>query len=86
MGASKNNLRRILHDPVGHTPRHVCKIFRTKNRRSDLPVLNIIKQNHLAKALGPTLKPSHLKETAYLVHFYAQKSTYLSTPFLRERP
>ena len=67
-----NKLRRILHDPVGRTPRRVCIIFRAKNRRSDLSVFNI-KQN-LAKKLDPTLKPSHLKEVMDLTHFYAQKS------------
>ena len=33
-------LRRILHEPVGGTPRHVCRIFRAKNRRSDLRMFN----------------------------------------------
>ena len=30
----KIKLRRILHDPVGRTPRHVCRKIRAKNRRS----------------------------------------------------
>ena len=71
-GSETKNLRRILHDPVGRTPRHVCRIFRAKNRRSDLSVFNI-KQN-LAKVLDPRLKSSHLKEITYRTHFYAQKS------------
>ena len=29
-GGEKTKLRRILHDPVGRTPRHVCRIFRAK--------------------------------------------------------
>ena len=68
----KRKLRRILHDLVERTPRHSCRNFRERNRRSDLPVFNI-KQN-LAKKLDPALKPSHLKEITYLTHFYAQKS------------
>ena len=65
-----------------YTPRHVCRFFRAKHRRSDLPMFNI-KQN-LAKKLDPRLKPSHLKEIAYLTRFYAQKSN-LPTPCLRDK-
>ena len=53
-------------EPVGGTPRHVCRNFRAKNRRADLPVFNI-KQN-LARTLDPTLKPSILQETTCVVH------------------
>ena len=65
LAEARKKLRRILHEPVGGTPRHVCRIFRAKHRRSDLPVFNI-KQN-LAKKLNPTLKPSSLKEITYLL-------------------
>ena len=68
----EKTLRRILHDPVGRTPRHVCTIFRSKNRRADLPVFKITQ--NLAKKLDPILKPSHLKEIMYLTPFHAQKS------------
>ena len=68
----KSKIRRILHEPVGGIPRHVCKNFRAKNRRADLPVFNI--EQTLAKKLDPVLKPSHLKEIRYLTHFFAQKS------------
>ena len=73
---------RVLHDPVERTSRHVCRNFRAKNRRSDLPVF-VMKQN-LAKKLDPTLTPCHLKEITHLDHFYAQKS--VSTPFSRDIP
>ena len=53
-------------------PRHVGRIFRAKNRRSDLPVFNM--KHNLAKKLDLTLKPSYFKEKTYLTHFYAQKS------------
>ena len=68
----KNKSRRILHEPVWGTPRHVGRHFRAKNRRSDLPVFNI--KQDLAKKLDPTLKRTRLKEITYLTHFYAQKS------------
>ena len=76
-------MRRILPEPVGGTPRHVCRFFRAKNRRSDLPVFNI--EQNLARKLDPTLKPSNLKGIAYLTHFYAQKARY-PRRFLRNRP
>ena len=38
---SKKQLRRILHEPVGGTPRHACRVFRAKNRRSDLPMFSM---------------------------------------------
>ena len=47
-------MRRILHEPVGGAPRHVCRKFRAKNRRSDLPLFNI--KHNLARKLDPTLK------------------------------
>ena len=62
-------LRRISHEPIGGTPRHVRSFFSAKNRRSDLPVFNI-KQN-LAEKLDPTLKISRLKEIRFLTHFCA---------------
>ena len=72
LSGGEKSLRRILHDPVGRTPRHVCSIFRAKNRKSDLPVFNS-KQN-LAKKMDPTLTPGHFKEIAYLTHFYKRNS------------
>ena len=64
-------LRRILHEAVGGTPRHVYRIFRAKNRRSDLPVIHIT--HNLARKLDPTLKPCNLKEMTCLTRFYTQK-------------
>ena len=32
-GAKKKKMRPILHEPVGGTPRHVCRKIRAKNRR-----------------------------------------------------
>ena len=76
-------MRRILHGPVGRTPRHVIRNFRAKYRSSDLPVFNI-KQN-LAKKLDPTLKSSHLNEgVTYLTSFLHTKAQ-ISTPFLRDK-
>ena len=69
---AKNKLRSILHRPVGRTPKHVCRNFRAKNRRSDLPVFNI-KQN-LAKKLDPTPKSRNLKEITYLTQYCDQTS------------
>ena len=69
---ARKSSRRSLHDPVGGTPRHVCRKIRAKNGKSDLPVFNI-KQN-LARKLDPSLKPSNLKEITYPTHFYAQKA------------
>ena len=60
---------RILHDPVGRTPRHVCRLFCAKNIRSDLPVFT--NKQYLAKNLDLTRKPSRLKELTYLTHFFA---------------
>ena len=60
-------LRRIVHEPVGGTPRHVCRFFRAKNRRPDLPVFDM--KHNLAKKTDPALKPSHLKEITYLTPF-----------------
>ena len=65
-GAKKQNAPH-LHDPVGNTPRHVCRKFRAKYRRSDVPVFNI-KQN-LAKKRDPTLKSIHMKESRILLIF-----------------
>ena len=39
-----NKLRRNLPDPVGLTPRHACRIFRAKNRISEVLVFNSSKQ------------------------------------------
>ena len=75
-------LRRILQEPVGGAPRHVCGNFRANNRTSYLPMFNI-KQN-LAKKLDRTLKLSHLKEMTYRSHFYAKVQKY--TPFLSDTP
>ena len=68
-GERKKYAPHFLHEPVGGTPRHVCRNFRAKNRRSDPPVFHI-KQN-LAKQLDPTPKPRNLKEITYLTHFCA---------------
>ena len=65
-------MRRILHEPVGGTPRHVCNNFRAKNRTYDLPVFTT--KHNLFLAKNWILKPSLLKEITYLTHFYAQKS------------
>ena len=80
---NKKTMRRILHGPVGRTPRHVIRNFRAKYRSSDLPVFDI-KQN-LAKKLDPTLKSSHLNEgVTYLTSFLHTKAQ-ISTPFLRDK-
>ena len=70
----EKKIRHILHESVGGTPRHVCRIIRAKSLRSDLPAFNITQ--NLAKKLDPRLKPSNLKEITYLAHFYAQKSKH----------
>ena len=77
-GGEKTKLRRILHEPIGGTLRHVCRNFHAKNRRSDLPVFNI--EQNLARKLDPRLKPSNLKETAYIFSFIRIK-VQTSTPF-----
>ena len=64
-------MHRTLSEPVGRTPRHVCRIFRAKNWRSDLPVFNI--RQNLAKKTDRRLKSSDLKEITYLTHFYTHK-------------
>ena len=68
----KNKVCRVLHDPVGRTPRHACRNFRAEDGLSILPVFNF-KQN-LARKLDPRLKPSHLKEITYVAHIYACRS------------
>ena len=67
-------MRRIMREPVGDTPRHVCRNFGVKYRRSDLAVFNV--NQHLAKKLDPALKQSGLKEITYLPHFHAPKAKY----------
>ena len=37
----RKNMHCILHEPVGGAPRHGCRIFRSRYRRSDLPVLTL---------------------------------------------
>ena len=64
----------ILHEAAGGTPRQVCRNFREKNRRSDLPVFNI-KQN-LAKKMNPTQKPINFKEITYLVFTHKGPSVH----------
>ena len=59
----------ILHEPVGGSQRHVCRFFRAKNRKSDLPVSNI--NQNLAKKLNPTLTSSILKAMTHLAHVHA---------------
>ena len=64
-------MRRTLHGPVGRTPRHACRNVREKNRRSDLPVLNI--EQNVAKN-WILHEPRHLKKISHIAHFHAQTS------------
>ena len=67
-------MRRILHDPVGRTPRDICSIFRAKNRRPDLPLFDI--EQNLATKLDPTLKPNSLKEITYLIFTHSSLNVH----------
>ena len=74
-------MRRILHDPVEGTPRHVCRIFSAKNRKFDLSVFNI--RQNLAKILDPTLRQCHLKQNN-VSYSFLRTNFQMSTPFLRD--
>ena len=77
----ENKLRRILHEPVGGTPRRFGRNFGAKNRRYDLPVFNI--NQNLARNLDPSLQRSNLKEITYLTHICTQKG---QMSFVRDGP
>ena len=68
-------MRRILHELVGATPRHVCTFSCQNIRTSGLRLFNI--KQDIAKKTGSysTLKPFHIKGKMYLTQLYAQKSS-----------
>ena len=82
----KIKLRRISHEPVAGTPRHICRFYFAQNDENFTCLCSTLTKHNLAKKLDPTLKPSRLKEISYVSYSFLRTMVQISTPLLRGRP
>ena len=83
--ARRKNDTFFLNEPLPGAPRQVLTKFSAIIRRTDC--VGTIKPSYLKPKIESTLKPTNSDaKQPWFLQFIAQKSKYMSTPFLRDTP